>query len=84
MRDAIQVQRLEGMRGEILKYFIDKMLKIYETEKKDEFQDEDDLGQHKDMGIGFGQKLDHIELACKPATFRRKMARDPNYHSWEY
>ena len=80
--DHMHLRSLEGMRGKILKYYIDKMLRLLDTPRAQEFEENDVLGPSKDMGIGFGIQFDHIEIGCQPATFKRKMARDPDYCTW--
>lgn len=76
-RAYLRLDTFMGMRGEILKYYIDSSVRI--------------LGEHDTIkntdtqtGFGAGNVVDRIEFVCTPEAFRGRMSKDPNYANWEY
>jgi len=69
-----------GMRGEILKFYIDSMLKILGT------KDAGGMKANVDLSTGFGDEnvVDRLEFACTPEEFRQRMSADPDYSTWYY
>lgn len=64
----------KGMRGEILKFYIDEKLRIFGS-------DEDRTSTQ----TGFGSHvIGYIEFACDPEEFKQQLERDPQYWNWEY
>lgn len=78
-RAYLRVPTLMGMRGEILKYYIDAMVRIL---------GKDDTLQQAIMdaqtGFGADNVIERIEFSCTPEEFRARMSKDPNYANWEY
>lgn len=72
---------LMGMRGEILKFYIDSQLKILGTKDKGLTG-----AANVDLSTGFGDDnvIDRLEFACTPEEFRKRMSKDPDYSHWVY
>jgi hypothetical protein len=75
-RASIPMSSLFGMRGKILKFYIDECIKIYHKD-----QAEDDA---PDSQFGFGGVIDHIGVSCVPEAFRKKMNTTKLFANWTY
>ena len=63
----------KGMRGQILKYYIDEVLRIY------------GVGEDASSQTGFGDHvIGRIEFACGPEQFKKKVKNNAEYENWEY
>ena len=63
----------KGMRGQILKYYIDEKLRIY------------GVGEDGSSQTGFGDHvIGRIEFASDPEQFKKKVKNNPQYENWEY
>jgi len=63
----------KGMRGQILKYYIDEVLRIY------------GVGEDASSQTGFGDHvIGRIEFTCGPEQFKEKVKRNAEYENWEY
>ena len=63
----------KGMRGQILKYYVDEMLRIY------------GVGEDASSQTGFGDHvIGRIEFACGPEQFKKKVKNNAEYENWEY
>lgn len=70
------------MRGQILLFYIDQMLKIYEAED-DELAD-DGKRHSSNSQYGFSGVIGKIAFECTPEKFRKRMAKNPDYCCWDY
>ena len=77
-RAYILYKSFEGMRGDILKYYIDGQLNIYES------PEDANLEKLGDESTGFGAKIGHIQFKLQPDTFKRRMKKDKNFMDWVY
>ena len=77
-RAYLTLHTLKGMRGKILMYYIDQMLKIY---SKDQAQLK---RANIDQQTGFGQEISFINFKCTPEVFSKRMAKNPDYTNWEW
>lgn len=79
-RAYLRLATMMGMRGEILKFYIDSMLKIVGS------KDEGLKAANVDLSTGFGDDnvIERLEFACTPEEFRQRMNQDPDYCHWEY
>jgi len=79
-RAYIKLSTMEGMRGNILKYYVDQMLKIYADGEEVSIED-----INKDKSTGYGDHvIGFIEFVVLPSLFKSRMAKDPVYHNWKY
>lgn len=69
---------LRGMRGHILLYYIDQALKIYGKGEGPSYQKE------QSTQYGFTGVIDSIQFNCDPEKFKKRMAKNPDYHNWDY
>lgn len=66
---------LGGMRGKILKYFIDECVKINHKEG-DKIDDQ--------YGSGFEGVIDKIDVHPSPQEFRKRMSQTKEFSNWTY
>jgi len=74
-RAFIRLNSMKGMRGAVLKYYIDGELKLYANEEEAMMGIEDD-------GTGFGGRVGFIEFAMQPDVFKRRMMNNADYADW--
>ena len=81
-RAYMQFPSFMGMRGQILKYYIDAELKIIGV------NDEQGINAagNQDQSIGFGDEhvIERIDFRARPEEFRKRMNKDPKYYQWQY
>lgn len=77
-RTYIRLENLQGMRGEILKFYVDSELKL---SAKDEQVDE-----NKDTSVGYDETwVDSIEFSCQPNQFKKKTQKNGSiYSNWKF
>lgn len=64
----------KGMRGEILKFYIDEKLRIFGGD-----------AEQTSTQTGFGSHvIGYIEFACDPEEFKKKLKTNSQYWNWEY
>jgi len=71
---------LGGMRGDILKEYIDSELKLFSDQDQ-----EIDAEKARDQSLGFANEaVSLLVLRFSPAEFKARMKEDPTYASWQY
>lgn len=64
----------KGMRGEILKFYIDEKLRIFGSD-----------AEKTSTQTGFGSDvIGYIEFTCDPEEFKTRLETDSQYWNWEY
>lgn len=81
-RAYLRLPTIMGMRGEILKFYIDSMLKIVGVKDAGGYGE----AANVDLSTGFGDEnvVERLEFACLPEEFRKRMSQDPDYCRWVY
>ena len=74
-----------GMRGQILKFYIDSQLKIVgQKDQADLIVDKNTANYDQSIGFGDEHVIESIIFSCTPEQFRKRMSIDRNYCMWQY
>jgi hypothetical protein len=82
-RAYLRAASLLGMRGEILRHYIDSQVRVLSA--YDITRTADELERNlADVQAGEAQELAALMLLERPQLFRERMEEDPTYRSWVY